>query len=315
MARTKSIAIHKGLAVDSRCAAAGLQPTPRQLKALTEFDEYNKTNSFQYEGSLLNRMTGRTDVTYGLRQPVPEETTAALMLSQRCNEISIAGDRMDTVKSLLPPGKPKFSRMVANRVASQRGELPTKKAYNRRRITPSPRTEIKAGVLIDVSGSMTHYSMLGLSLAWVIGSAINQLGGKVATVLFSNLAVPVASPTEQSNAVVMTGTSAGDHVMSEAQLMADGALDLIDGDGARLLFVFSDGEFGYRNETKYLREAVDAGVHVVWIAPRRIDASQPVPHTSSRFTSVEEASTTAYAELVDAIGDALVTSVTDSKGM
>jgi len=309
-----TVDIHNGLQVRNNSVDYSIAPSARQQVMLSEMERYNTTvASGRYAGWMLNRMIKGVPKTWALRHPVAAEQAASAIMTKRMNDVTISGDSVGKVFSAEPGGRFKFNRVLDNKIQMSRGQMPTKQAFIRNKITTTPRSKVKAGVLIDISGSMQAYAQLGLSLAWVIGSAINQLGGEVATVAFSNRVWPIVAPSEQNRAVVMCGTTAGDHLMAKSQLAVDGALDLIDGDGARLLFVFSDGEFGVGGETKYLQEACDSGVHVVWIAPDSVDSEQPVPRGASNFTTVEQADRMTYSELVEKVGDALVQSVKNTQ--
>jgi hypothetical protein len=315
-AMSRSIKIHSGLALKARCADVGLQPSERQARMFKHMDKYNHHESYQYSDTLLRDfLVASSKHTWGLRAPVTAELTAAVLLAQRADEINIAGDTVTETFHELPPGDIRFEQLVDQRVQLSRGHMPHAEAFSRTEIAHAPRTQIKAGVALDISGSMAHMAALGSSLAWVVGSAIQRLDGQVATVAFSNEVYPLVAPSEQQDSVAMTGTSAGNHRFAEAQQMLDGALDLTDGDGARLLVVFSDAEFFDPDETKYLGEATKAGVHVVWLTPHDLHPAQPMPPRGEHFSVVSNVMQMDYAEIVATLGDVLVASVAKARGV
>jgi len=322
--------ITKGLEVPFR--QESMEPGERLGRVLRGMDRYNATPGARvgYDGRVLNKLFARRPAfiprasssgvvqTWGIRPPSPAEVSGAVSLARRVDAINVAGQEVTKVAKQAPPGRMNVRRLIAGRVQEANGMVSTAKPFMQRRVDYSPRTRITAGFVLDISGSMEQFSGLGASLAWTTHAAVSRVAGQTAMVGYSNEVFPLSAPGEPMPGVVHVGASAGYHDLDRALVALDAATDMWDTDGARVMFLFGDGEVGTANGhpgSLLMQQAAAAGVHVVWIAPHDMDTySVPMP-THSRFRLIRDAAAMPYSELIGVIGDAVVDSAKEARGL
>jgi Mg-chelatase subunit ChlD len=253
----------------------------------------------EHDGKLVNVRT---------RVPTPVEQKAAHELAMRVDRVSVSGDSVTNVPSVLPPGRVRASQVMQQRIQLANGRFPTARPYAKREVAHAPRTPIKVGFLLDISASMARPAALGAALSWVVAEAVARVDGKVACVAWSRGHYGLVAPGERSQRIIEVTTVGGFHDIESGLLMADAALDLIDGDGARILVVFSDGQFSDREYTPYLAEAVRAGVTVVFVTDDGLPMQIP-----GGIEQVDMDSRTTLTDLVQTIGDTIVTATQKHK--
>lgn len=139
-------------------------------------------------------------------------------------------------------------------------------------VVPGPEPEIAVGFAVDISGSMTWASELAPSVCWCLLRAVHSLGGRTAAVRFCGGVHPLFAPGKVPNLVPrFKAKGRGEHSYIEALHTLDAALHLsTDRDAARVIFVFSDGDLGSRqNASGYAlaeRMVKRSGVRFVWVA-------------------------------------------------
>lgn len=306
--------------VRARVAAGKSLPpaTARQARALREtsgnFASLPSSYSMGSLASLPKRYRlreGARTARWAIRPPCAEEEAASLSLQRELETLMIGGRRSTRVRSDMPPGRIDTRRMIDWQMSLRSGKTPHSKPFTQMRHAEVQRTLINAGFVIDVSGSMEEHAALGSSISWVIHHAILRLRGQVTMVGFSNHLHPWVAPGEPLPGVLHTGTSAGSHHMHQAIAMVDAAANLLDSDGARLLFVFSDNGF-HVSESKSLPLLANAGVQIVWVAPDDLSGfSKP----RRNFTAITNARSMRYSELVNAIGSSLKETVQRERGL
>jgi hypothetical protein len=251
--------------------------------------------------------------TWMVRPPTPLESASAISMSARLERLEVEGKAVSRTWSELPPGRLSFSRVKDRRLQRAAGQMPTTKQFERQKVKHAPKTKIKVGILLDISASMGGHAALGCSLAWVLAEATRRVRGDVAVVAASNEVWPLVAPDEVQPGVIVTGTSAGGHDMGGGVLALDGALDLIEGEGARVLVVFSDGQFD-TTRTKLLPLLGEAGVQVLWIEPKQLYAPE-IQRPRQFYSQCEVAPEDTYTEVLEHIAAALETAVRRDKGL
>jgi hypothetical protein len=298
--------------------------TPRQQKVMHRINsdnaEWNKREwrtGLPFEDANLYRQMvfdeGKSAldiVTVRSRAVTEAEKVLAQQLATRVDRIMVDGDAMVTTATALPPGRIRFSAAVEHRLQIHNRRMPNARPFARRRIEHSPRTPLKVGFILDISASMSHVAALGASAAWVVSEAVARVNGEVANVAFSRGIYPLQAPGERTQRVMEFTTVGGYHYFDRALLMTDAALNLIDSDGARVLLVFSDAQYGPSNSQGFatLDEAVQNGVAVVFITDESLPSEVP-----SRAIELVIDGTTTIDQLVPRLGDAIVAAVAKAK--
>jgi len=193
-----------------------------------------------------------------------------------------------------------------------------RKLYLRTKVARAIRTPIKLGVMLDTSFSMADMAELGTNVAWTIGEATRSVRGEVAVTTFGYDAWGLIGPGERTKYVPRLSMVGGPHEAEWAFEMVDSALNLVDGQGARVLVVCSDMEFGTAGLSSYINEALRAGVLVVAVPKRKnnIDEAFASPETlGMRVTPPVDsfAPDERLVKLCESIGEAIVAAATRAR--
>lgn len=204
------------------------------------------------------------------RKPTATERQAATRLAQALRKVTYPSRAKTKVQSEAPPGRVKV-RQVAQVVAQRQARVQqTAKPFTAIKRARTIHTQIRVGIACDISGSMRAAEEPLAVARWVLADALHQINGEVATVLFGNTATGVQAPRER-----VTDIEAFDHNGASEDYvggfsMLDSALNLIDGSGARLLVIITDGHFVRQDAVEYAEVTMDmckrAGVAVIWLS-------------------------------------------------
>lgn len=122
--------------------------------------------------------------------------------------------------------------------------------------------------MVDISGSMGSAMQPMATTAWVMAEAVNRIQGECAMVYFGNDVFPTLKAGQRLPEVSVYSASDGTEKFGKAFSALDGALNLLHGNGARLLVVVSDGEYT-SDESRKAMEVVakckEAGVAILWL--------------------------------------------------
>jgi hypothetical protein len=122
--------------------------------------------------------------------------------------------------------------------------------------------------MVDISGSMGSAMNPMATTAWVMSSAVNRIQGECAMVYFGNDVFPVLKSGQKLEQVNVYSAEDGTEKFERAYKALEGSLNLLNGSGARLLVIVSDGCYS-GNEPANVRRAMaqceKAGVAVVWL--------------------------------------------------
>ena len=203
------------------------------------------------------------------RKPTTEERQAASRLAREIRQVTYPDRQKTRVRSELPPGRISPRRHMLKQQQRAMHQPVTAKPYNAVKRARTEHTEIKVGIAADISGSMSN-AMLPLAVTrWVLAEAVHQANGRVASVLFGTDAHPIQAPHERVSTIEVYQADGRHESFDEAFPLLDSVLDLIDGDGARLLVVITDGHFVKSGVPQYTEKVMDmcraAGVAVLWL--------------------------------------------------
>jgi hypothetical protein len=127
---------------------------------------------------------------------------------------------------------------------------------------------LNVGVMVDISGSMADAMQPMATTAWAMSEAVRRVQGRCAMVYYGNTVFPTLKPGQHLDQVHVYSAPDGTEKFDKAFKAVDGALNLINGTGARLLVVVSDGCYTSDEIEKaqhWVRECEKAGVAVLWI--------------------------------------------------
>lgn len=222
----------------------------------------------------------------GGRAPVAIERTAARSLAHALREAR--SKRLIREGRVNPPGR--FSGRGAMRQASEleRGAPVRGLAFATKRTVLAELWQPVVGIAVDVSGSMSPFEGPIASVAWVVHSAVEQVGGRAAVSLFGDEAKLLCRPGHRLGEVPEVSAVGGSEDVGEGIELLRAVLPLSDRRRPRLLFLVGDGcwtseswaEAGERN----IAELRASGCGVVSIGI----GSEPRPHGESALVAVGE---------------------------
>jgi hypothetical protein len=200
------------------------------------------------------------------RDPTPDERRAAVTLAKKLDQAKYR-DRVAVKRSsVVPPGRLVPKRAVAAAEQRTRGAEITAEPWQRKQRKHTDEPPLTIGYLCDISGSMSSSMEPMASAAWVTSEAGKRVQAHVASVYYGNDVFPVLKPGQYFDKVHVYTAPDGTEKFDKAFRALNGALNLIDGQGARLLVICSDLHYtGYEGERTlyWMRRCVEAGVAVV----------------------------------------------------
>jgi hypothetical protein len=174
------------------------------------------------------------------REPEPDERKAAILLARELEKARYR-DRIQVNRStVLPPGRLQGRAAVqaaADRVA---GRNPTAAPWSSTRRYHTEDPNLTVGVMVDISGSMGAAMNPMATTAWVMSEAVRRVQGKVAMVYYGSGVFPTLRPGEHLEKVRIYTAPDGTERFDEAFQALNGGLQLLGGQGARLLVIVSD---------------------------------------------------------------------------
>lgn len=238
-----------------------------EMRKLKEEQDLNKESANRTFSKTAEKTTSHSKVV-ALRDPLPEERAAAVVVGRLLDKAKYR-DRIKTVGATkLPPGRLRMRSVLAGEAAKSRGAVADVEPWKRvtRHFVEDP--SLTVGIMADVSGSMSHAMKPMGTAAWVMSEAIRRIQGKAAMLYFGSDVMPALKPGEHLDKVAIHSAADGYEEFNEGFKALDGALNLLNGRGARLLVIVSDGQFKYDQEPhcrRWLARCRQAGVAVLWI--------------------------------------------------
>lgn len=269
------------LSLQAQQQAAGVPPRVGQV--LRDYDEMCETLRGRDDWTLLNgvpisgtrvgmyidRKFTESDAHFLMVDPDPVFGEAASELAHELQQVFLGGTTVTRVREAHGPGRAVGRELARMWAAPKLGRAipPQAKPFAKRTVSRSPRTPIRVGFIQDLSFSMDDLSQWGAALSWVVAEATTAIRGEIAMTGFGLDAWPLLAPGEYLSQIPRLNMVGGNHMAGWSYELLDSVLPLADMDGARVLFVFSDGEFGDDQFEEYLAEAEDAGVVIVLVSP------------------------------------------------
>ena len=178
------------------------------------------------------------------RDPRPEERAAATIFSKALAKVRTIEPARTTVAMSRPGKKIRGNALLARKAARDRGQLGRDvKIWEGRKREFTDEPPLKVGVVVDVSGSMRELAEPMAVTGYIVGNGVEKAGGEFSQVVFGTKATGVVKAGRKVKHVPYVSPRDSWENIKEAVLALDHDLDLIDGDGARVLVLASDGLF------------------------------------------------------------------------
>lgn len=202
------------------------------------------------------------------RDPNPEERAAAVIIGNALAKAKYRERDEAVVDSATPPGRLRTRAILQNKALRERKVFATENPFRKtvRKHTDEP--TLKVGVMVDISGSMGDAMNPMATTAWVMAEATNRIQGKCAMVYYGSDVFATLKAGQRLPQVNVYSAPDGTEKFNKAFKAIDGALDLLHGNGAKLLVIVSDGQYTH-DETRLAKEAIQkckaSGVAVLWL--------------------------------------------------
>ena len=205
------------------------------------------------------------------RPPKGNERASAVRLAQMLDKAKYRERSITEIKSVLPQGRLKTRIAIQNSAMKSKGihsELPAWR-HTKRKHTDDPTLSI--GVMVDISGSMSSAMESMATTAWVLSEAGRRVQARTAMVYFGQDVFATLKVGQKLEQVSVWSAPDGTEVFGRAFDALDGHLNLVYGEGVKLLVIVSDGHYT-GSETQKAKNAIkmcaDNGVAVLWLAPK-----------------------------------------------
>ena len=246
-----------------------------------EWQEQVENKASKAKDSQLNRDTAKKIFSKGsggegrtssrlinTRQPTTEERRGAVTIATWLEKAKYRERDLTEIASVVPPGRLRTRALVQGQAMESRGVYQQVAPFRKkvRRQTDEP--TLTVGVMVDISGSMSSAMEPMASTAWIMSEAVRRVQGKTAMVYYGNEVFPTLKPGQHLGEVNVWSAPDGTEKFDEAFRALDGALNLLDGSGARLLVVTSDGAYTSDQgdkARKWVKRCREAGVAVLWL--------------------------------------------------
>jgi len=264
---------------DSAIIVARANERTKRKLAADEADAHRRTNSAKAAAEAfpapaeLDPNASGPPIAHktGERRPTPQEQRAATILSQKL----LASDNRNIpdigrTTRHTPPGRLRSraaTQAAAYRDLGLRGPRP--ELFKARVYSPEQRGKLSIALLSDVSGSMQEGVDALSSVHWMLSHAGHRAGARTCAIHFGAAVHGISRPGQLDENVQLYEANDPWENFTSAALAADHELNLLDGDGARLLVVCSDARFNRVTEqsfaTAFMTLCRRKDVAVIWI--------------------------------------------------
>jgi hypothetical protein len=203
-----------------------------------------------------------------VRKPTADERISAVKVASALERAKYRERDVVEVRSIVPGGRLRTRLAIQNEAQKAMGVQPTAQPWRKRVRKTTDEPTLKVGVMVDISGSMNSAMQPMATTAWVMSEATRRVQGKCAMVYYGDDVFPTLKAGQHLTDVTVYTAPDGTEKFDKAFKAIDGELNLLNGDGARLLVVVSDGVYTYDESQKarsWVSQCESNGVAVVWI--------------------------------------------------
>lgn len=203
-----------------------------------------------------------------VRAPESSERAAAVIVARMLEKAKYRERDITEVRTVIPQGRLRTRAAVQNAAAKARGQMPNEQAWSHKKRTQTDEPTLTVGVMVDISGSMRPAMQPMATTAWVMSEAVRRVQGKAAMVYYGQDVFPTLKPGQHLDGVKVWTAQDPTEKFDKAFSALDGSLNLLYGNGARLLVVVSDGVYTdaeMRKSREWIKRCHQEGVAVLWL--------------------------------------------------
>ena len=227
-------------------------------------------------GKVFSKATGAGESDSGSRlieqrKPTGKERASAVTIAKMLEKAKYVERSVTEIKSVLPQGRLNTRVAIQNQALKAKGVNETLPAWRAKKRKHTDDPTLKIGVMVDISGSMGSAMEAMATTAWVLSEAGRRVQAKTAMIYFGSDVFATLKVGQHLDQVSVWSAPDGTEKFGRAFDALDGTLDLVYGQGVRMLVIVSDGHF-MSNETQNAKDAIkmcaDNGVAVLWVTPK-----------------------------------------------
>lgn len=208
---------------------------------------------------------------HNTRPPTAAERRAAVIVARELDRAKYRERSVTKIRSEVPPGRLKTRAVVAAAGARAAGVMnPRTEPWQRKARKHTDEPTLTVGQIVDVSGSMGAAMKPCAVATFVMSEACKRIQARTASVYYGQSAFPTLRPGQYLTEVQEWTAPDGTERFNDAFRAIDGSLNLLYGDGARILVITSDGAYTdseVRNASAALKRCEEMGVVVIWYVP------------------------------------------------
>jgi hypothetical protein len=198
-----------------------------------------------------------SDSMYSERVPTGHEVGAAGIFAKRIERVLYTDRKLTKINTEVPGGRLRGRAAMAGDAARAQGQHDVRVApWRKKKITVTDEPTVRVGLMVDISGSMTAAAKPMGSMAYILGNGVNRADGIFASVVFGAKVYGVVKPGQKITTVPVVDPSDGFEAFKPAFLALDSALDLLDGEGLKILVLATDGHLVDPEHAKYADTAI-----------------------------------------------------------
>lgn len=240
-----------------------LPPPPAAMQTSEARDEQERVKAV----SIAQNILGEYRKQYSdFREPYDDERIRARKTKKRIQSAYFVDKTKTRVASEVPPGRLQVRDLIQADAETAAGLVATPEPFRRKEIKRDIAPPLHVAIIQDVSGSQTDAAQDAASGAWSLATAVRGIPeSRVLMLAAGDDTYNIFSPFEDIPGVPRVPCDDGHTAMTSSMLAAEGKLDLMHDNAARLMVLITDGEYSWGNRDRDLRRYVDAGVKVLYI--------------------------------------------------
>jgi hypothetical protein len=202
------------------------------------------------------------------RSPNGQERNSAVKIAKALERAKYRERGITKVKSIVPPGKLNMRKVIEAKALESRGVYSQPTAFSKKVRKHTDEPTLSVGVMVDISGSMSSAMNPMASTAWIMSEAVRRVQGRCAMVYYGSDVFPTLKAGQRLKEVNVYSAPDGTEKFDRAFRALDGALNLLNGEGARLLVVVSDGHYTHEemeSAKAWVARCSKNGVAVLWL--------------------------------------------------
>lgn len=232
-----------------------------------------KNDAREQASKVFNKSTGpgqakTRSVLKEERMPNNDERKAAVIISRLLEKAKYRERDLTEVATEIPQGRLNPRALIQNEAMKAKGLNNRVPAWRKKVRKHTDEPTLSVGVMVDISGSMRSAMQPMATTAWVMSEAVKRVQGKTAMVYYGNDVFPTLKPGQSLDKVRVFDANDGTEKFNDAFKALDGGLNLLSGNGVRMLVVVSDGEYTgseTRQAKKWINRCHAEGVAVLWL--------------------------------------------------